>query len=200
MTKHELVDRLRDLAERRFFGQGRLHEGLEACKAMAIDPPPRLLIRCGCALFREGKYLEAARAFALAPRELAQDHLESCRAECLAGRQVAAAVAIARMEGICIRAELLRLAPAWMKQGHVRDAMAAYEAAGVAVPAAEFMASARVFQLLGQLGNALDAYEAAKTPPPAKDLRDWLSRRPAAAGDPWLEMRVIETLLRDSRA
>ncbi|MGL4550543.1 MAG: hypothetical protein ACRC33_05100 [Gemmataceae bacterium] len=200
MPKQELLERLRALAETQFFDRGLLNEGLQAYRATGEEPPPRLYISCGCALWREGRHFEAATSFAMAPLESVRDHLRACRVECLRGRQVAHAVAIARMEGVCIAEDLKAHASIWRKLGHVGESVAAYRAAGVPVPEHEFRNAGRVFQIMGSLAAALDAYEVAKTPPPAKDLQDWLSHRPALGGDPRLELRVIEALLRDSQA
>lgn len=196
MTKEELVQRIRSLAETQFFDRGHLNEGLEAFAAIGAEPPARSLIRCGGALWRQGRYYQAALAYARAPLDLVRDHLRACRVECLAQRQVASAVAIARIEGVCICEELKVCATEWRKQGHIRDAVAAYRAAGIDLPANEFRATALGLQLQGLLDRALDALEAAELPLPLKDLREWVGYRPLRARDPRLEMRVLRTLLR----
>lgn len=195
MTKQELFERLRALAESQFFDKGYLQEGLEAYAAMGTEPPPRLFISCGCALWRESRYFEAANAFARAPLELVRDHIKACRVECLHQRQVAHAVAIARIEGICINNDLKAYATDWCKQGYIRDAIAAYQAAGIDIPHIEFKGIARAFQLQGQMSVALDAFEAANAPLPIKDLQEWLRCRPSPSGNPRLELRVLRTLL-----
>lgn len=195
LTKLDLMERLRALADRELFEKGRFKEGVEAYLVLGADPPPRLFVSCGCALWREGRYFEAAEAFARAPLDLSRDHLRACREECLRNRQVENAVAVARMEGTCIREELLNHARHWQAQGHIADSLAAYRAAGVEPPRRELRNAGLYLQMTGAVGAALDAFEAAGARPPLARLEDWLGSRPPHGTDPGLKLRVLKALL-----